>query len=798
MASALGIGALKRSQLEVLQTLVGKHLTDPSLVDVASGDDFTVTSLERGIPRYEHPHLVAALDVFLMYQRNRRAQGPLGLPSTRSTYKQDPRTRLIELYKRWLRSNAANASVGEEDVRRMCALCRDVLNHPKLFPSRNPRSFMHTLAEVYDHLKLQLREVLEHDRTCAELAARALCLSRNLISDAITFLLLGATDLKQTDKLPSVEVVYLWQSLPANINPLPARADKSLQKVMKEAWLTQCGTLIATLISVRWAFRLFDGAGAEDEAAATGFANNNATGASDSIVPAAAAHPAESIPALIAQVAAEFEKGNFKACGLAGAFREPAQAAGRRSYLRAVEAVFDLVYLLGDVLVLFHRLSDGLGDYGMIRVAPWLHPFLEGLVDKVQKLRESLESLNETVDNELVLAKARGRKVKQPAPSQTMSSRAHAAIDRAITGGDCHITMLLAVFEELRARSAPERLPHVMEGLGDACFQLQKVLASPQFLARVGDCCRDLPPLSSMAAMSQVRDDPSSFVAIEVEGDMSEDEGGTPAASRAASPAALLRRVDSGATNSNANGDSITGLHMRRRAASAGRATKDAFKRLTGRSQPDQQDDADHTDAPSTAPQSLDAQEDADSSTFVSARPPATTGCSTDLEDEAAPEVREAEQPPEPPPEPPTTDSSPVAAPPVPRVPSAASGLTPAGVLKADVYRLTIAMKGWKRHDQRCLVLREGSLRIFEKGSKDQVKTVVKIPEELEQSSLLSKGIMSMQIRRARKSSSSFWNNGGASTDESEQKVYLFEFVEPDLADQFLAELTRLQRLSVG
>lgn len=30
-----------------------------------------MTSTERGIPRYEHPHLVAALDVLLEYQRNR-------------------------------------------------------------------------------------------------------------------------------------------------------------------------------------------------------------------------------------------------------------------------------------------------------------------------------------------------------------------------------------------------------------------------------------------------------------------------------------------------------------------------------------------------------------------------------------------------------------------------------------------------------------------------------------------------------------------------------------------------------
>ena len=67
MPSSGNWSSLARSQLEVLQSLVKKHLEDPSLADIASGDDFTLTSIERGIPRYEHSHLVAALDVILEY-----------------------------------------------------------------------------------------------------------------------------------------------------------------------------------------------------------------------------------------------------------------------------------------------------------------------------------------------------------------------------------------------------------------------------------------------------------------------------------------------------------------------------------------------------------------------------------------------------------------------------------------------------------------------------------------------------------------------------------------------------------
>eukprot|EP00811_Abedinium_folium_P006408 NODE_15901_length_1023_cov_2.745536.p1 GENE.NODE_15901_length_1023_cov_2.745536~~NODE_15901_length_1023_cov_2.745536.p1 ORF type:complete len:228 (-),score=67.39 NODE_15901_length_1023_cov_2.745536:66-749(-) len=197
-SSAVGFGALQSQQLELLQALVLKHITDPALADITSGTDFTVTSLERGVPRYEHPHLVAALDVLLVYQRDRRAKSTLAVLGSRAAYRKgyrhDPRTRLIELLKRWLRSNAANATLTESDVRRMCSLCRDIMNHARLFRSRNPRSFMHTIAEVYQHMQVQLKEVLEKDRTCAELAARVLTLSRNLIADAISYLLSAATD----------------------------------------------------------------------------------------------------------------------------------------------------------------------------------------------------------------------------------------------------------------------------------------------------------------------------------------------------------------------------------------------------------------------------------------------------------------------------------------------------------------------------------------------------------------------------------------------------------------------------
>jgi len=537
-AGALGIGARKRNQLATLQSLVTKHVVDPALVEIAETQDFTITSLERGIPRYEHAHLVAALDVILTYQRDRRANG-CGFMSMRKSYRHDPRTRVCELFKRWLRTNAANSTIGEDEVRRMCSLCRDILNYGGLFPSKNSRSFMQTLAEVFDHMQLQLKEVLKRDRTCAEMASSALSISRNLVSDAICYMLLAATDLAKTDRLPSLEVVALWQSLPPERNPLPGRADAELQGLMKEHWKTLCGSLIAELLSMPWAFRLFGGASAQDEAASAAMLadrprgapapamltnGGEARGRSQSVPPSRGAQDGgdrtlararassvgsrgsngrgadqtpSGIAGLLAHVKEQFDKNRFSNSGLAGPFRESSQGHFRSSYLAAVQAIDELMYLLGVVLVHFQRISEGLGDYGMIRVAPWLHPILEALAGKVQTLKGCLEAVNKAVDQELVIAKARGRKVKAPAPTDRQSARAHASIERAVTGRDSHVSALLQLLEDLKARSAPERLPALMDNLGDACQQLEGVLSSQQFRLCVGDKFPDLPSLQN-------------------------------------------------------------------------------------------------------------------------------------------------------------------------------------------------------------------------------------------------------------------------------------------------------------
>eukprot|EP00928_Gymnodinium_smaydae_P083719 TRINITY_DN66952_c0_g1_i1.p1 TRINITY_DN66952_c0_g1~~TRINITY_DN66952_c0_g1_i1.p1 ORF type:complete len:655 (+),score=95.81 TRINITY_DN66952_c0_g1_i1:78-2042(+) len=507
-ALSCGQAQIRQGQMDTLQDLVAKNIQDPALIDLVRSSLVAPTSTERGVQRWEQVHLIAALDVLNAYQRERRARFSyqvVGLrPSQKKQFKRDPRTRVIEILKHWLRAHAACSSVSEDEVRGVCGLCRDILNHPKLFPARNPRSFLQTIAEVYEHLQQQLREVLESERACADLMQKALSLGRNLISDAISYLLLAPTDLKQTDLLPSLEVVSLWQSLPEELHSSNGqRSNPTLQRAMRDAWRTPCGALFVALLQTPCCVRLFDPTSSEAShapacsspaLAITGPSSFSATPKENS------ADCAGQFLAVLEEVREMFDQGNFKNSGLAGAFRLAEQQDVRDLYLTAIEATFDVAYLVGEVLVHFHRISSGMGDYGAIRVAPWLHPFLDALIGKVHMLKNVLTRLNDAVEEIYIIARARGQSVPKPAPTSRMCARAHASIERAVTGrGGGHVQAMAQFLEDLKARSAPERLPHVTEGLGDACLALQAALSSPELRARLGDVVPFLPALSNGA-----------------------------------------------------------------------------------------------------------------------------------------------------------------------------------------------------------------------------------------------------------------------------------------------------------
>mmetsp|Transcript_76129 Transcript_76129/g.166145 ORF Transcript_76129/g.166145 Transcript_76129/m.166145 type:complete len:777 (+) Transcript_76129:202-2532(+) len=530
-------------QLDTLQQLVSKHLSDSSLKEFGNGLDFHATSTERGVLRWEQGRLVAALDILNAYQRSRRSRSSCHVGNLRfvrsKSFSTDPRTRIIELLKRWLRSNAASSSLDEEEVRGVTGLCRDLLNYPQLFPARNPRSFMQTIAEVYEHLQLQLREVLEKDKSCAELAQRVLSLSRNLIADAIAFLLLAPTTFSQTDAFASTQVVALWKSLPTDGHPLPLRADPLAQKPMKEVWATDLGSVLASVLGHSSCLRLFNGPSSGEEQA-SGPSNlaledqadfGGGRRGEDAENEGEGADGGPQVRQKISEVRSRFSQGSFKSSGLAGAFRKeteqqqqqqqqfqppcapssssssaPGGSGSKNStwqeFLDAAQTVHDLTYLLAEVLVHFHRISEGMGDYGMIRMSPWLHPFIDALSEKAQVLRDQLENINEAVIAAYVMAPARQGKIVKPAPTSRMMARAHECIERAVTGKSSHIQALQQALNDLKSRSAPERLPIVTGNLGDACQALQAIWSSPQFRASVGDSYARLPTLPSTAAPS--------------------------------------------------------------------------------------------------------------------------------------------------------------------------------------------------------------------------------------------------------------------------------------------------------
>jgi hypothetical protein len=750
---------MKERQMDTLQHIVTKHIEDPSLKEVAAKNDFAITTTERGISHWEHGHLIAALDTLNIYQKDRRAKSKVHVVGHRMgmsrTYKDDPRTRCVELLKRWLRNNAANANTSEDEVRRMSGLCRDIMNHPTMFPSRNPRSFMNTIAEVYQHLDVQLREVLEKDRTCAELAQRVLSLSRNLVSDAIGYLLLGPTDLKKTDELPSVEVVSLWASLPSESHPLPGRIDAKMQRIMKDVWLTHCGTLIASLLRSRWCVSLFEGAGAQEEA---------------SLTPCHAVSTLD-IAVLIREVKADFDGTSLKNSGLAGSFRKAQQHGVRMDYLSAVQMLVDLTYLIGEALVQFHRISDGLGDYGMIRVADWLHPFLEALSEKVSRLKNHLENLKRAVDG-IAVASAKGYTVEKPMASQRMGQRASLAIERSIVHSNCHAEALLKAVEELRQRSSPDRLPQVVAGIGDACHQLDAVLCSQEFRACVGDRFPTLPRIADVAlgqAPSSIEFDVGSRLAIE---DVTEAESTLAATPRSSGHQANVQSLRQAAsTPRSTRGPEDTAAETTTPRSRIGTATP----RSRGGTTTPRSREAPCTQLPNMSFQlpiepTNPFEDEVRYSSHVAAHPDKVHCDRTQW-----PLGVKRSEP----------NSEPVSI-------SALRGKPEDALpLRATVFRLAASAcgPGYRRHDRRDLRLEQGRLDIFQKSSSVNVKTSLDVRCDVEECTLLhGSKRLSLIIRRL---------PPGAEFDSGvwTAKAYLFEFGSADTAVSFHNEIRRLLQL---
>lgn len=821
MASRISLQTRSQRQMAKIHDLVTKHLQDETLAEFLRCADFRLTSTERNFQHVEHTHLATALDILNSYQRDRQARyAGMRLPDVATQFTSDPRTRLVELLKRWLREHLLAEVVSEDDVRRFTGLCRDLLNHPDLFRARNKRSFMRALAEVYDHLRWQLREVLERDHSCAELMQKAVTYSKNLLSDSVGYLLLAATDLSATDALPSIEAVALYQSLPFEAHPLPTRQDKALQKTMRDAWRTQCGSLVAALMSAPWCVRLFAGRSANGE------------------MSLGDVQAAQALPEMIERAKSEFERGNFKGSALCGPFRQVEQRAGRQKYLDSVGLVFDLAYIVGEGLFHFQRISESLGDYGMIRVQRWLHPFLKVFSTKTLELKAAMESLSEAVEECLVLARSKGHKVAKPVPSIRMSQRASECIQRAVSGAygrKSNAESLLETIEKLRQKSAPERLPHLIGELGDTFRDLQSALSSQDFRARAGSqALLELPALETgelpaeLALRSALMDGESDISGSS--GTASVSGRGTPRSSptpprehsprqtqtgsrvrlisprigsqaRSISPRMLRAAFRlPGRSPGRSPGHSPVRLPFfnRDRGSSDGLLEPRETAAFGGDRAPRQTAAFGRRDASprSQTPPRAGERRGLEGDPSPRSQPPPEFGARRGSDRgasprHAAPRGGSAE-------EMQVAPSDPIAA------AAAVAAMRPSleakpasnACIQATVWKLEAKTSGWQRRDQRSLQLLGSCLQIFEPGSSSKIKMQVDLSKDVESCVVQGDGVMSLVVRRLPEATSMFSPRMVSprlmqrSMGSPDMKPYFFEFPTAALAQAFHGQIS--------
>jgi len=435
----------------------------------------------------------------------------------------------------------------------------------------------------------------------------------------------------------------------------------------------------------------------------------------------------------------------------------------RKDYLAAVEALVDITYLIGEALVLFQQISDGLGDYGTLRVAKWLHPFLEAVTKKVLGLKTHIERLNKAVDEEVVAKSARGYAVEKPSPSQRMGQRALQAIDRAVTHDNSHLQELLVAVTELTRRSSPDRLPQVVAEIGDACMQLDTVLSSPDMQACVGDIFPNLSRVAGIALPKPPKqitgDVPQIIDVTEVEGTILTNSLRVAAAARCEQHEVdvlmLTPHLEQGehALTPRMPGSCVKAL-----------PPPPFCKAGDGR-----------LVLPPPLPES--------GSRLALPAPPCPVVGAANIGDsapgyQAAALFTEVQNSPK------AVRTANWSLPVHMNERKHAEG---ALALQATVIRLTSAHcgPGFHRHDRRALTLYKGQLDIFEKGSAVKVKTSIRLKCDVEECLVLpGRKRLSMVIRRVPPGvdrDSGVWN----------MKAYFFEFGSADEASAFHSEITK-------
>jgi len=365
---------------------------------------------------------------------------------------------------------------------------------------------------------------------------------------------------------------------------------------------------------------------------------------------------------------------------------------------------------------------------------------LAGASGQGQKVQTHVGRLNDFLEKNLTIARARGQKPPGPQPTNRMCERAHNAIARAVTNRPSHVQSLLQSLEDLRARSAPERLPHLLGSLGDACAQLQMVMNSDEFRARAGD---DFPVLAALPG-------PTEPVGPNLLAVCDAAPYGYPESIEPSPGAARFGRE---ATREEG---AVRMLPPPPIVPAEPSTESNPFENCSDASNP--------FEKCSDASNPFEKCRDTDLSPFPRRGSNDSLASSNPFEDDAV--VNAAD---------------------LPRTPARSQPGHPEEHW-ADVYRLVLTLggRGWRRHDRRSLLLRDGSLRICSKGSQVAVKSEVSV--EMIRTCSLVDDRGSRVIRLV------FWRPvAGDDMGVAAPKEYAFEFDTASAAAAFHEAIARMR-----
>jgi len=479
---------------------VVKLAKDTVDVDIMA-PEYQRTSAERPQNRWVHQQMVGALDLLNAYTTKRRAS--VAGFRIRKEYTSDARTRGVELLKRYLITHLQVEQLDVADLTRHKAFAHGLALARDVFPSRNQCSFTMTMAEVYELLDDLHFELLRRSQTCLLLLQKVLLLGRNMQADVLVYLLLCATDLP-IENVRSLEPLLLEREL-APGGRLGAHRGLLVVQLLRSL-LEHASPLFSDAREAREDLRARRAIAARQHQLAleqqmqeqkqkpkrkgSFFGRKReASPSPDPVLSSLRAEPGN-FGDLLEQARAALADRNWAALGFVGALRNEAHIPLFEEFFLALEHTHALAFFLGSVLVEFGEVGKIFGDYGAIASSKVLHPVLTQLRDLGMNLRATLCSVEEKINDALVINPAKERRgsfggfhsgsaLRSSSVEQRRQSRSR--IERAVLGERAHVADFLETIEQLRQQSAAERLPRLRDEAQQVVGRLQTVFNSPYF-----------------------------------------------------------------------------------------------------------------------------------------------------------------------------------------------------------------------------------------------------------------------------------------------------------------------------